>query len=59
MGQQAAMTMRFLTPLPRKVRLRLWRTRKIDGIAIWLVEHDHIGAAIVLWRMFGQWRRPR
>jgi len=42
-------------PLPRKVRLRLWRDRQIDHLACLLVEHDETEAAILLWRAFGMW----
>jgi hypothetical protein len=47
---------RLLTPLPRRTRLRLWRQRRIDGIACWLAEHVSPGVAIVLWRACGMWR---
>jgi hypothetical protein len=47
---------RLLTPLPRRVRFRLWRRRQVDRAAIWLVDHGRFGAAERLWRAFGMWR---
>lgn len=44
-----------LTPLPRRVRLRLAIQRRIDGAACWLVEHCHPRAGEALWRVFGMW----
>jgi len=46
---------KLLDPLPRKVRLRLWCQHRIDGAAIWLVEHHHFAAAEYLWRATGGW----
>jgi hypothetical protein len=48
---------RLLTPLPRRVRFRLWRRRRVDLAAIWLVRHRRFRAAVALWRAFGMWRR--
>jgi hypothetical protein len=48
----------LLTPLPRRTRMRLWCTSRIDGIAIWLCDHDRFGAAEALWRMTAR-RRVR
>lgn len=47
--------MTLLTPLPRKVRLRLWCQHQIDGAAIWLVRHRQFRAAEILWRITGGW----
>jgi hypothetical protein len=44
--------------LPRRVRLRLWLTDRINGIAIWLVDHHHFEAAVRLWRVCGMWGEP-
>lgn len=44
---------RLLTPLPRRVRLRLAIRYVIDGAAIWLAEHGHFRAATLTWRLFG------
>ena len=48
---------RLLTPLPRRVRLRLWAARRVDLAAIWLVEHERHEAAIRLWKAFGIWEQ--
>lgn len=48
-------TVRILTPLPRRVRVRLWFTHRIDGAGIWLVDHGHMDAAERLWRVCGLW----
>jgi len=45
----------LLTPLPRRVRLRLWLTRQVNGAGIWLVYHDHVTAAERLWRICRMW----
>lgn len=45
----------LLTPLPRRVRLRLAIARRRDGLAIWLVRHRRFRAAETLWRMTGGW----
>jgi hypothetical protein len=42
--------------LPRRLRLRLWLTHLINGTGIWLVEHEHFGAAERLWRICRMWR---
>ena len=47
---------RLLTPLPRKVRLRLWYSRQVDKAAIWLVDRGRLRAAEGVWRTFGKWR---
>ena len=47
---------RLLMPLPRRIRFRLWRERRIDRAAIRLVDAGHHRAAIRLWRAFGMWR---
>ena len=41
----------LLDPLPRKVRLRLWFTGRINDLGYWLVVRGHIGAARRLWRI--------
>lgn len=46
---------RFLTPLPRRTRLRLAVAHVIDGIGIWLVNREHAAAAGWLWRITGRW----
>lgn len=45
----------LLDPLPRRVRLRLWRDRQVDRLAFRLVERRHFRSAITLWRAFGGW----
>lgn len=45
----------LLTPLPRRVRLRLAVQRRIDHAACWLVEHCHPRAGEALWRICGMW----
>jgi hypothetical protein len=45
----------LLTPLPRRTRLRLWYTRRIDSAACWLVDRRQFRAAIALWRVTGHW----
>lgn len=42
-------------PLPRRVRLRLWLTGRINHLGIWLVERGHPTAAERLWRACGMW----
>ena len=37
--------------LPWRVRFRLRVNRCVDRAGIWLVEHQHIGAAKRLWRI--------
>ncbi len=46
---------RFVRPLPRKVRLRLWLAGRVDEAAYWLVCHDHCDAARRLWQLFRMW----
>ena len=41
--------------LPRRVRLRLWLTHRINGLGIWLAGHGHTEAAVRLWRICGMW----
>jgi hypothetical protein len=48
---------RLLTPLPRRVRARLWVTRRVDGIGIWLVGHRRFAAAQAWWQVCGTWGR--
>ena len=47
---------KLLTPLPRRVRVRLACTRAIDKTAIWLVDRRQFGAAQRLWRTFRMWK---
>ena len=44
---------RLLTPLPRRVRLRLAVARNADDAAIWLVTRKRHGLARRLWRVTG------
>lgn len=46
---------KLLTPLPRRVRLRLTAESAINHAGTWLVYHGHYGAAERLWRLFGMW----
>lgn len=48
--------LRLPTPLPRRVRLRLWCERQVDRAAIRLIDRGRFGAAERLWRAFGMWR---
>jgi hypothetical protein len=48
---------RLLTPLPRRVRMRLAARRAVDKAGIWLVKHHRYHAAQRLWQAFGMWRR--
>jgi hypothetical protein len=43
------------TPLPRRVRMKLWLTRRVNAAGIWLCEHHHEGAAELLWRACRMW----
>lgn len=43
----------LMTPLPRKVRARLWLTRRRDAVAISLVYRGHYLAAEWTWRLTG------
>lgn len=45
----------LLTPLPRRLRLRLAIEHTVDSAAIRLVEYKHFTAAKWLWRAFGMW----
>ena len=47
---------KLLTPLPRRVRLRLAVTRAINCAAFWLIDRKLYGTAERLWRLFGMWR---
>lgn len=49
----------LLTPLPRRVRLRLAVTRRIDITCGWLIEHRLHGPAILIWRVCGLWPGSR
>jgi hypothetical protein len=40
---------KLLTPLPWRIRLRLWWNGKVDKTAIWLSSHGKPGAALWLW----------
>jgi hypothetical protein len=42
---------RVLTPLPRRVRLRLWLAGRRDAVAVGLVQHGHFRAALWTWRL--------
>lgn len=46
---------RLLDPLPRRARLRLWLTKRVDSAAIRLLGSGHERAAIALWRVTGRW----
>jgi hypothetical protein len=37
--------------LPWPVRLRLWLTSRVNHVGCWLVEHHHLRAARLLWRI--------
>lgn len=41
--------------LPRRVRLRLWLTGRVNHAGICLVNHGHERAAVLLWRIFRMW----
>jgi hypothetical protein len=45
----------FTPRLPRRVRLRLWRDRRIDASADWLIRRRYERLAILLWRAFRLW----
>lgn len=53
---QRAGHVKLLTPLPRKVRLRLWFARQVDRAGGWLVEHGRFGLAKALWLACGGWQ---
>ena len=42
--------------LPRRTRLRLWLTSRVDSVAICMVDHRRFGAAQALWRVSGLWQ---
>jgi hypothetical protein len=42
-------------PLPWHVRFRLAVQHQIDGLAIWLVDHDRLRSARAVWRITGRW----
>lgn len=44
------MTVRLLTPLPARVRLRLHAAQCIDRVGAWLCGHGHTRAAERMWR---------
>lgn len=46
---------RLLTPLPRRARLRLAVSHKVDRAAIWLVDRRHLRTAGLLWKTFRLW----
>jgi hypothetical protein len=46
---------RFVSPLPRRTRLRLWLTGRVDDAAYWLVCQGHNRAAMRLWKVTGLW----
>jgi hypothetical protein len=43
-------------PLPWHTRLRLWYTSRVNGLAIWLLDHRRERAATALWRITGHWK---
>ena len=47
---------RLLAPLPRRVRLRLWRDRQANTAGSWLCGHHAGWAAVMLWRSLGMWQ---
>jgi hypothetical protein len=49
-------SVRVLTPLPRRVRFRLWLAGHRDAVAIWLAQHGRFRAAGWAWRLTGGWR---
>jgi hypothetical protein len=48
-------TVHWRPALPRRTRLRLAVTRRIDMTCGWLVEHRLHGTAILIWRACGLW----
>lgn len=44
-----------LSGLPRKTRIRLWLTRRVDLAAGWLSGHGMWRAARLLYRACGMW----
>jgi hypothetical protein len=49
----------LLTPMPRRVRLRLAVTREIDRAAIWAITRVHWRAGVWVWRLTGHWKPDR
>ena len=47
--------LRVLTPLPRRIRLRLWAHRRIDGLCAFLCAHGGWQLAIGVYRACGMW----
>lgn len=43
---------KLLTPLPRRVRLRIWRRKQLTSLGIWLADRGHLAAATRLWKIF-------
>lgn len=50
---------KLLTPLPRRVRLRLALTRAVDHTAVWLTDRQQYRAAEWLWAVTGLMRGGR
>lgn len=48
---------KLLTPLPRRVRLRLWASSRVDRLAFRLIDRRWFTAAEWLWRACGMWSR--
>lgn len=44
------MTVRLLTPLPLRTRIRLYAEHHVDTVACWLIERRRNRAAMWLWR---------
>ncbi|HEV2375187.1 MAG TPA: hypothetical protein VGS19_23885 [Streptosporangiaceae bacterium] len=42
---------KILTPLPRRVRARLWLRARVTGVGVWLMDHGRYGLAEALWRV--------
>lgn len=47
---------RLLTPLPRRVRLRLALTRRVDAASCWLSGRGHWRAARRLYQVLRMWK---
>lgn len=47
----------LLTPLPRRIRVRLAVTSRIDRTGTWCTRHGMTPVAIVLWKFAGLWGR--
>jgi hypothetical protein len=39
--------------LPRRTRVRLWLTRQVDGLAVWLCRRDRVRLAWLTWKAAG------